>query len=118
MRLLNNISDNPSQEFTLVGENGEQIPFLLYYMPSQQSWFFNISYNGITANGVKVAVNPNVLRFAKNYFPFGLAVWSNDTSAANEPYYLTDFANDRIRLYLLNQTDVKDVEQQLFGNVS
>ena len=111
MRLLNKIDANADQKFTVVGENQEIIPFRIYYVPSQFAWFFDLSYNGITVNGCKVSVSPNMLRNIKNRIPFGLACITND---GHEPYYLDDFKNDRIRLYLLNANEVQQIEES-FG---
>lgn len=111
MRLLNKIDDSANQLFNVVGEGGEQIAFRIYFMPSQQAWFFDLTYNGISVNGTKVSVSPNMIRTFKNVFPFGLSCFSNDGS---EPFYIDDFINDRIRLYLLNANEVQQVEEALF----
>lgn len=111
MRLLNKIDEQPDQRFNLIGESGEAIDFRVYYMPSQQSWFFDMAYNGQTLNGTRICVSPNLIRSHKNVLPFGLACMTTDGA---EPFYIDDFKNDRIRLYLLNANEVAQVEEAFF----
>ncbi|TDE17720.1 phage baseplate plug family protein [Dyadobacter psychrotolerans] len=107
MKLIDAIDANAKQRFNLIGENGERISFYLFYLPTQQSWCFNISFNGITANGIQLVTGANILRNFRNRFSFGLACISED---GLDPFYLTDFATGRIKLYLLNQADVDLIE--------
>lgn len=103
MILLTNITDDPKQNFVLTGENGEIIPFYLYFCPRQIGWFFNISYGDFTVNGLRLCVGPNALFQWKNIIPFGLCCTSTD---GQDPFYLDDFTTGRVSLYLLNQADV------------
>lgn len=113
MRLLNKINNNARQKFTLIGEAGERIDFLLYYMPSQQSWFFDMTYLNKTINGVRVVPSPNIIRNQKNIFSFGLCCQSSD---GGEAFYLDDFLTGRIRLYLLNSAEVALIELEFFND--
>lgn len=112
MLYLNKINNSPKQSYTLVGEEKEQIPFYLWYAPTQQSWFFNISYGDFTANGLQLVVGPNILRNFRNLIPFGLAVTSTD---GLDPFYINDMFFGRINLYLLNQDDVNALEASFFN---
>lgn len=113
MKLLNKITDDSSQQFTLIGDDGEQISFLLFFMPSQQSWFFNLSYGAKTINGIKVILSPNILHNYKNILPFGIGCLSSD---GMEPFYIDDFSTQRIRMYLLNAQDVSLIDTGIFGD--
>ena len=107
MKLIDSITADAKQNFTLIGENRQRIKFYLYYLPTQQSWFFDISYGKIDLNGAQLTVGPNILRNYSNNIDFGLAVTSTN---GLDPFYLEDFSNGRIRLYLLNQAEVDIVE--------
>lgn len=111
MRYIDKITDGSKQKFILVGESGEKIDFYLYYAPSQQSWFFDISYGDFTANGLKVSCSPNLLRQWKNKITFGLAcITLNDL----DPSRLTSFSNADAQLCLLNADDVANIEEVFF----
>lgn len=111
MQILDKLTDDTFQQYMLIGENGEQIPFLLFYLPTQQSWCFNISYGSFTANGLLLRNAPNLLRSWRNIIPFGLACVVNDGYEAN---FKSDFATQRAKIYLLNQAEVNQIESELF----
>lgn len=111
MLFLDRLTNDPAQQYTLIGENGEQIQFFLRYLPRQQSWLFNISYGNFVLNGAMLHLSPNILRQWRTVIPFGLAVMSTDNY---EPYYITDFVTNRIQLFLLNSTEVAEIETDLF----
>jgi len=111
MRYLDQLTNDPAQQYTLIGDNGEQIPFFLRYLPREQTWIFNISYNDFVLNGAALKLSPNILRQWKNIIPFGLAVLSTDNY---ESYYTTDFVTKRIQLFLLNSAEVAEIEKEMF----
>lgn len=111
MKLISELTDQAKQSYTLVGENGELIDFLLTYSPVRRGWFFNLTYNDKIINGKKLSNYPNLLRNYKNILPFGLLV---DVTDFEEPYRLDDFVTGRVKVYLLNENDVKSIEEELF----
>ena len=111
MRFLDRLTNDPAQQYTLIGEGGQQIPFFLRYLPRQQSWMFNISYNNFVLNGALLHLSPNILRQWRNVIPFGLAVMSADNY---EPYYINDFVTKRIQLFLLDSAEVAEIEKEMF----
>ena len=50
MQELTSITNNPKQQMTLVLDNNETVDFKLYYLPRQQSWFYDFTYNDLTVN--------------------------------------------------------------------
>lgn len=111
MRYIDKITDGSKQKFILVSETGEKIDFYLYFMPSQNSWFFNISYGDFTASGLKVSCSPNMLRQWRNKIDFGLACISlNDY----DPRTLNAFTSGETQLCLLNSDDVSNIEGVFF----
>lgn len=111
MKILNKINSDPRQQFTIIGDKGEQISFLLYYMSTQQGWFFDISYGDFALSGARLTMHPNVLRNFRNNIQFGLACVTDDSQ---EPMYIDDFSTLRVRLYLLNVAEVVGVEDTFF----
>lgn len=111
MKLLNKISSDPRQQFSVIGEAGEQISLFMYFMPSQNAWMCDISWNDFKVTGLQIVVGPNILRRWQNVITFGFACYSTD---AYDPQYIEDFLTGRIRLYILSSDDVAAVEAGLF----
>lgn len=114
MKQITELTNDAKQAYTIIGENGEQIPFNLYYYETQQSWYFDISYGNTIINGLKLTNFPNILRQWKHILPFGLGCTVTD---GFDPYYIDDFVTSRVKVYLLNSSDVITIEQQVFLNV-
>lgn len=112
MQQITSITSEPKQRMTLVLENNETVDFLLYYLPRQQSWFYNFTYNTLTCKGSKVTLTPNSLRQFKRVIPFGIAFMSNDSV---EPFDIDDFSNGRVIMYVLNADEVKEIESEVFN---
>lgn len=107
MLYINNITSDPSQQFTLTGIPGLQISMLLIYRPRVQQWYADISCGNFTVQGLAVVASPNILRKWSNIIQFGLAIV--DTNGV-DPYAVTDFANQVQNMYLLDSDDVAAVE--------
>ena len=103
---LTNLTNEAKQSMILVGTNNEQIPFDLTYFPTQQLWSFNISYLDFEAKGITLVCAPNILYKFKNLLPFGIGVISTD---GGDPYYIDDFIVKRIRIFLLDETDLENL---------
>lgn len=111
MLYINKINSDAKQKYILVTENAENIDFNLYYMPSQQAWFYDIGYGEFRANGLKVVVGPNIIRNFRKILPFGLCCTSVD---GLDPFYISDFLTGRIKLYLLTPEEVDQIETDIF----
>lgn len=84
----------------------------LYWAPTQQSWYFDISYNNIVSNGNKLCLGPNILRCFSSLLPFGLMVVGSNLL---EPYKIDDFVTQRVRVFVLNSTEVKQFERLVYN---
>lgn len=104
MLLITGLTSDATQEFTLVGEQGENISFKLYYFPGQIGWFYDVSYGNFNVTGQRLVVSPNTLNQWINIIEFGLGCTSSD---GDDPFYIDDFISGRISLYLLNSTDIE-----------
>lgn len=111
MRQINKITDDAVQQFNLIGDAGQNISFLLYWVPTQEAWFCDIEYNTFIVNGVQLTVSPNLLRNYRNLINFGIGMASVD---GYESLSIEDFITGRLTLYLLSQEEVQQIETLLF----
>lgn len=112
MELINSLTDEARQAFTYNIDGGEQLSVTLYYYPTQRSWFFDFSYGSYTCNGERVVLTWNALRHLKHIIPFGIAFLADSLA---EPYAIDDFSSGRVRMYILNQEEVTDIESEIYG---
>lgn len=114
MQILKGFTDTPFQTAKLPLDNNETATIRLKYAPTQFSWYFDIEYKDVISNGNKLVLGSNILRCFKNIIPFGLALKSID---GIDPYKLDDFNGDnpRVKIYLLNQQDVLEIERILYN---
>lgn len=104
MLLIQQITNDPLQQQTLVLADGTQLLIQLYFRPMQYGWFFNqITYGAFQLQGLRITNNPNMLLQWRNLIPFGLACYS---TAMREPSQQDDFASGASKLYLLSAAEV------------
>jgi hypothetical protein len=102
----------PKQRHQLVLDNNETVDFKLYYLSRQESWYYDFVYKDLTVNGSKVVLTPNSLRAFKRLIPFGLAFIADGNI---EPFQIDDFESGRVKMYVLNESDVQEIEQEIFN---
>lgn len=109
MKQITSITGDSRQRMTIpLDDNKGSVEFRLYFMPTQYSWYYDFTYNNYICNGNKVVLNPNALRHLRKILPFGFAFQAEGDV---EPFSVNDFVNGRIKMYVLNETDVQEVEQ-------
>lgn len=113
MRQITEIINSANQKLVVIGEEGQEITLELSYKPTQQAWYFNLSYENTTISGQKLLLSPNALRQWSNIFNFGLFVKSTDFL---DPFDIDDFINNRVSVYLLNNKEIELVED-FYNNV-
>lgn len=111
MKLLTINTSNAKQQFTFIGASGERISIYLYYLPTQQIWAFDLSYDAFELKGVQLVTAPNVLRPYRKILNFGLMCVSNDRL---DPFYINDFTTGRVKLYFLDSDEVEVLEESIF----
>lgn len=111
MKQINNLTNNPRQKFQVYTEDGSTLYITLYYYITQKSWFFDFTYNNYTCLGSRVVLTPNAIRHLKNILPFGIAFL---TESKAEPYSLNDFSSGRIKMYILTQEEVREIESTVY----
>lgn len=114
MKALNFFNGDPRQTANLVLDNGDIIPFSMYYSTNQQGWFYSFQYGNFIAYGRRLVVSPNMLRQFRNTIPFGISCTSVD---GYESIYQNDFQSGRINLYLLNQAEVLEAENLILTTI-
>lgn len=114
MKQIIEITDNPKQVFSFQLDNGGLITIRLYFIESQIGWFFDIEYQGITTNCRRLTNCPNLLSDKINILPFGVACTVED---GQEPWFIDDFVTGRVKFYILNEDDVKYVEENIYGKI-
>lgn len=111
MLYINKITNNASQQLTLTGITGITINMMLEFFPRINQWVMGITYLDQSIQGISLVAAPNLLRQWKNVLPFGISCICPD---GLDPYQVTDFANQRALLFLLNAADVEQVETDWF----
>lgn len=113
MKQITSITGDSKQRMVItLDDNIGSVEFKLYYMPTQYSWYYDFTYNNYVSNGNKVVLNLNALRHLRKILPFGFLF---EAEGNIEPFAIDDFVNGRIRMYVLNEQDVKDIEVQVYG---
>lgn len=112
MKYLNKITAAPYQQFFLTGIPQETITLTLRYMPSQQMWTMDLAQGDFIANGIQIVAAPNLIRNFRNIINFGMACLTSD---GLDPYYVDDFANQRVGLYLLTSDEILQIEEAYFS---
>lgn len=112
MRVNSSITSESKQFMVLPLENGETVNFRIYFMPTQASWYYDFEYKNYISNGNKVVLSPNTLRHLRNIIPFGFAFIAEDKI---EPFNIDDFVSERVLMYILNESDIQEVENVIYG---
>lgn len=111
MKLIGGITDNPKQQMTINLADGSNITLYLEYRPSQIGWFFDLTSDNFTWTGNRIVQSPNLLRHFKSILGYGIAcITANNL----EPYTSTAFIDGTASLYLLDATDIADIEAAVY----
>lgn len=108
MKQITSFTDDYTQQLTITLDNGNSVPMTLNYSPSQQGWFYTITYGtswGIS-NGL-IVNSPNMLRKYRNVIPFGFCCITTD---GYEIVNLSDWVSGRASFYVLNPIDIIQTE--------
>ncbi|MGM9544502.1 MAG: hypothetical protein ACI3T9_05910 [Romboutsia timonensis] len=111
MKQITEFTSSAFQTCKLPLETRESVDFKLYFAPTQLSWYFDFTYNDIVSNGNKLSLGYNLLRAFKGRIPFGLLVEGDGNI---EPFAIDDFSTGRVKVYILNQEEVDQIESVVF----
>lgn len=113
MKLLTELSNDYKQKHRVVLENNEEFDFTLEFIQQQEGWFYTIKYgDNFEVKGQRLVLGMNIIRKWKNLLPFGLGVISEDLI---EPSFIDDFTSGRIEINILNENDVEQIEEEIYG---
>lgn len=113
MRQITEISEDPNQRFDVVTENNETFELVLEYSDQQEGWFYSITFGDVTINRSRIVTGLNILRNYQNIIPFGISISTDDLS---EPIFIDDFSTERVKLLLLTEEEVQQVETDFYNN--
>lgn len=114
MHIVQQITEAPLQQMTLILPDGSSLTMTLYFVPMQQGWFIrNLTYQTFVLNGLRITVSPNMLYQFRNLIPFGLACFSTNN---REPSLAQDFSSGNCILYLLTEDEVDEYARLLSGS--
>lgn len=81
------------------------------FYPTINKWCLDITYGSFVLNGIAITNSPNFLRKFRNIIPFGM---SCSTFSGIDPRDVDDFEKENALLYLLDKTDVAEIEDGIF----
>lgn len=119
MQRVDNISNESIQSTKIVLADGSIVTLTLRFNPALERWVFDISRDDFSLQGLNMCLHPNLLRPWRNVIPFGLSCTSND---GIDPTLQDDFlpdsdGNSRAVLYVLDASEVQQVEEVVLENV-
>ena len=109
---ITNLKNAARQKFKVQITDGDLAEFNFYFLPSQRGWFFDLTYGDFVVTGLQLVNSCNVLGAYINLLHFGLACNVIDGS---EPYFVDDFAKNRVALYLLSEKEVNAIEEVVYA---
>jgi hypothetical protein len=113
MKLLTELSNDYKQKHNIILENGESFDLTLEFIEQQEGWFYSIKYgDNFEVKGQRLVIGMNIIRKWKNLLPFGLGVMTEDLS---EPSFVDDFTSGRVDVNILNESDVEEIEEEVYG---
>lgn len=112
MLYISKITSDAQQKLLLTGIPGLQITMTLRFMPRVQQWIMGISYGDFSAQGIPLVVSLNLLQQFQNNIPFGISCVRAD---GLDPFTQDDFANKIANLYLLDSTDLAEINAGWFA---
>lgn len=110
-----NISSDSHQKTMLTLADNTSVVMTFDFLPRTQKWVLGISRGEFSCNGLALCNHPNLLRSFRKRIPFGFTCLCAD---GVDPFDQNDFANGRVRIFLLDNTagntDVDDAEASVF----
>ncbi len=111
MYFLSGVTDQTPQPVLIPISGQNDAALTLYFRPTQNMWFFDLSWNDFATQGQSVVNNPNLLTPWENILPFGLGCSTQD---GQDPYGLEAFANGNAQLFLLTADDLTILNETLY----
>lgn len=110
MKKISVITSDAAQRYQILLDDQTVIDFSLRYVDNLRGWFYSITYGDFSLSNQRVITGPNMLRKYRDIIPFGLCCITTD---GHEPVLITDFSSGRAAFYVLNSSDVSEVEAKI-----
>lgn len=105
---ITGLTSNPTQTFNIPDPvTRKTLYFTLYFSARCQCWYFDVTYEGFTAKGLKLVRSMNSLSRHINVLPFGLIVSVFD---GFEPFLINDFVSGRVSLFLITHAEAEEIQ--------
>lgn len=114
MKQLTGLNALPNQSVKIQVDGGDIAEFTFYFKENQRGWFFDIKYGDFECKTTKLTNCPNIIRQFQETLPFGVGCFVND---GGEPWFLNDFETERVQVFLLDESDVQYIGQQIYGKI-
>lgn len=112
MKIINTITSQAKQRFAFISDTQEQIVFLLKFDPLQQKWFMDITTDNFELYNCGITCNVNILGKYSNIIDFGVQVYTENNI---DPFRIDDFESGFATFAILNQDEIKEVEDWFNG---
>lgn len=112
IRVLSTLNDNAYQTVSFDTKKGERVKLTFRFIPSQETWIFDVESPSLTVYGLALSAFVNLLDPYHNIISWGLYVWSKD---GFDPWRIDDFATGRIRVAVLEDLENAVIQEFLNG---
>jgi hypothetical protein len=112
IRVLSTLNDNAYQTVSFDTKKGERVKLTFRFIPSQETWIFDVESPSLTVYGLALSAFVNLLDAYHNIISWGLYVWSKD---GFDPWRIDDFATGRIRVAILEDLENAVIQEFLNG---
>jgi len=110
MKIIDIVGEDARQSFSIILPDNTRVDVSLWYSSQQAGWFYSISRGSFSLTNRRVVNSPNMLRAFRDVIPFGLCCIISD---GQEPVFINDFSTGRAKLYIMDEADVADVEENV-----
>jgi hypothetical protein len=112
MKLIDQLNDASKQNLKIALDDGSVVDLSVRFVENQQGWTYCLTYGTFEVNNRNLVNSPNLLRAFRDIIPFGLACIVSD---GQEPWFKDDFTTGRVKIYILDSTDVTTVEEDVIS---
>lgn len=115
IKVLNNLTNNAYQTTSFYTKKGERVVLTFRFIPSQETWFFDVESESLTVYGLALTAFRNLLDQYHNNISWGMYVWSKD---GFDPWRIDDFSTGRIRIAITEELEESVLQEFLNGSSS
>jgi hypothetical protein len=112
IRVLSTLNSNAYQTVTFDTNKGERVKLTFRFVPSQETWFFDVESESLTVYGLALTAFINLLDPYHNLISWGMYVWSKD---GFDPWRIDDFSTGRIRVAVTEDLENAVIQEFLNG---